>query len=125
MLLHEVFQHILLLLLLARRLPLPLHLLVIHHLLDHASSLTVQVAQFRVLGLDLCDIYLRSCCNNVSPPLGFVLFVQMNGYFFARGSCFEGPGAFVEDNWMGKVALSNHVSAHDPAMYCESSLNHR
>lgn len=44
MLLHEVLQHILFLLFLARWFPLTLHLLIIHHFLHHASCLTVKIA---------------------------------------------------------------------------------
>lgn len=110
-LLHELLQHVLFLLFLTCRLPLPFHLLIIHHLLDHASRLTIQIAQFRVLRLDLCNIYLGCGCHNVCPPFGFVLLVKVDGDFFARGSRFKGPGAFVEHNRVGKFPLKRRVSA--------------
>ena len=96
MLLHEVLKHVLFLLLFTRRLPLPLHLLIIHHFLDHAPRLSIQVAQLRVLRLDFRDVNLGRRCHYMRPPFGLVLFVKVYGDLFAIRSCFEGPGAFIE-----------------------------
>jgi hypothetical protein len=69
MLRHEFLQHVLLLLLVGGRFPLPLHLLVVHHLLDHASGLAVQVAQLGVLGRDFLDVDLGRRRHDVWPPV--------------------------------------------------------
>ena len=118
MLLHEFLQHVLLLLFLAGRLPLALHLLIIHHLLDHASRLAVEIAEFRVLGLDLGDVDLGGGGDDVCPPLRLVLFVQVDGDFFAGRRCFERPGALVERDGVGEVALDSwaRVSGRLPAI---------
>ena len=60
MLLHKLLEHFLLLLLLTRRLPLSLHLLVVHHLLDHAPRLTVKITELAVLRYDLGCVDLGS-----------------------------------------------------------------
>jgi len=95
MLLHKLLQHVLLLLLLTRRFPLPLHLLIVHHLLHHPPRLSIQIAQLRVLRLDLRDVDLRRAGHDVGPPFRLVLLVEVDGDFFTRGSGFQGPGAFI------------------------------
>jgi hypothetical protein len=111
---HKLLQHILFLLLLAGRLALPLHLLVEHHLLDHAARLAVEVAELGVLRLDLGDVDGGRGRDDVRPPLRFVLLVEVDGDFFAAGwgsggrgggAGFEGPGAFVEEDGGGVGAL--------------------
>lgn len=81
--------------------------LVVHHLLNHGTRLTVQVAETGVLGLNLGDIDLGRTRHNVGPPLDLVDFVKMNVDFFARRGrgCLEGPGRFVDEDRVGEVAL--------------------
>jgi hypothetical protein len=124
MLLHEFLQHILFLLVLARRLPLPLHLLVIHHLLHHASCFPVQIAQLRVFRLDFRDVDFWGGGDYVGPPFGFVLFVEVDGDFFAGGCGFERPGAFVREDRVGKVALGSGRLVLYSARYCTQFRGH-
>ncbi|KAK5631590.1 hypothetical protein RRF57_007304 [Xylaria bambusicola] len=49
--------------------------LVVHHLLDHAARLAVEVGQLAVLGLDLGDVDLGGACDDVGPPLHLVRLV--------------------------------------------------
>ena len=70
MLTHKLLQYVLLLLLFAIWLPLPLHLLIIHHLFDHTARLSIQIAQFAVLRLDLCSVDFGGISDNVCPPIG-------------------------------------------------------
>jgi hypothetical protein len=69
MLLHELSQHILLLLIIARRLPLPLHLLIVHHLLHHPPRLAVQITQLRVFRHDFRGVDLGCRRDDVRPPV--------------------------------------------------------
>ena len=105
MLRHELLQHIVLLLLLARRLPLPLHLLVIHHLLHHPPCLAVQLTQLAVLGLDLLRVDLGRGCHDVGPPVGPAGLDERDGDFFAGGRGGERPGAVVRLDGVREVAL--------------------
>ena len=84
MLLHKLLQHILLLLLIARRLTHFLLTLIIHHLLDHCARRAVQVAEFAVLGLDLGRVDFGRRRHDVGPPFHLVDFFQVDGEFFAR-----------------------------------------
>ena len=74
---HKLLQHILLLLLITRRLPHFLLPLIIHHLLDHAPRLPVQITQLAILRLDLGDVDFRRGCHDMCPPLHLVYFVEM------------------------------------------------
>lgn len=49
-----------------------------HHLLDHASRLSVQVTEFRVLGRDLRSVDLGVTFDHALPPLAAFDFFQMN-----------------------------------------------
>ena len=75
MLLHKLLQHILFLLLITRWLALFLLALIIHHLLDHASRLPIQISQFAILGLDLGNIDFGGGRYDVCPPFELVDFV--------------------------------------------------
>ena len=88
----KLAQHLHLLLLLTRRLPQLLLPLVVHHLLDHAPRLAVQIAQLAVLGRDLGRVDLRRRGDDVRPPLHLVDLVQVDGDFLARGRGLERPG---------------------------------
>ena len=106
MLLHKLFQRLLFLLLLTCRLPLSLHLLVVHHLFHHAPRFAVEVAQFGILRLDFSDVDFGGVGDHVGPPLGFVNLIEVDSDFFARrGGRFEGPGAFIRVDGGGEVAL--------------------
>lgn len=85
MLFHEFLQQVLFLGLVAGGFPLPLHLLVVHHLLHHAPGLAVQVAEFRVLRHDLGGVDLGRRCHYVGPPVAPRCFGQRHHDFFARG----------------------------------------
>lgn len=69
MLLHKLLQQIILLRLVTRRLVLPLHLLVVHHFLDHTSRLAVKIRQLAILGLNLGRVNLWCRCDNMRPPI--------------------------------------------------------
>jgi hypothetical protein len=111
MLLHEFLQHILFLLLIARRLPLPLHLLIIHHLLHHTPRLAVQIRQLAVFRDYFRDVDLGCGCDDVRPPVRAGGFGEGERDGFARGLGDECPGAVVDDNWVWEVALGA-VSVH-------------
>ena len=106
---HELLERIILLLFLTSRFPLPLHLLVVHHLLDHAAGLAVQVAQLGVLGLDLGHVDLGRRRHHVRPPFRLVLLVQVDRDLLARGGRgrLQRPGAFVREDGAGEVALES------------------
>ena len=69
------------------------------------SRLAVQIPQFGVLGLDLGGVDFGGGGDDVGPPVCLGHFVEMDGDFFARGDGFEGPGGFVDVNFVGEVAL--------------------
>ena len=76
----ELLQHVQLPLLLARRLPHLLLPLIIHHFLDHAPRLTVQVPQFTVLGCNLGGVEeVGRVGRNRGPPLLLEGFVEVDG----------------------------------------------
>ena len=96
MLLLELLQDIRLLLLVTRGLSLFLLPLVKHHLLHHAPCLSVEVAQFAVLGLDLGGVDLGRCGNDVGPPLHLVHFVEVDGDLFLGSDGGQCPGGVVD-----------------------------
>jgi len=67
--------------------------LIVHHFLHHGTGFPVQVTQAGVLRLDLGDVDLGGCRDDVRPPLHFVRFVEVNADFLARGrrGGFKGP----------------------------------
>lgn len=92
MLFLKSLQHIQLPLLITRRLPHLLLPLIIHHLLHHPPRLSIQIPQLRVLRLDLgCVEEVGGVAGYGGPPLHFVGFVEVEGYFFAGGGGFERP----------------------------------
>lgn len=102
----ELLQDIELALLVARRLPHLLLPLVVHHLLDHAPRLAVQVTQLAVLGLDLgCVEEVRGIGRDGGPPLLLVGFVEVDGDVFARGGGLERPGGFGRADLVGERTL--------------------
>ena len=106
MLFHELRQHILLLLLITTGLPLALHLLIIHHLLDHAARLAVQLRQLRVLRLDFLHVDLGCGRDDVGPPRRARGFGERDDDFFAavrkRG---ERPRRVIDVDWVREGAL--------------------
>jgi hypothetical protein len=105
MLLLELLQDIRLLLLVACWLPLLLLPLIKHHLFDHAACLSVEVAEFAVLGLDLGRVDLGRGGDYVGPPLHLVYFVEVDGYLLlgsGRGQC---PSGVVDADSMRELAL--------------------
>ncbi len=79
---HELFEYVLLVLLVTGGLALPLHLLVVHHLLDHAARLAVELGQFRVLGHDLRRVDLGRRRHYVCPPVRPAGLGQVNRDLF-------------------------------------------
>ena len=62
--------------------------LVVHHLLDHAARLAVEVRQLAVLGLDLGHVDLGRARDHVGPPLHLVGLIQVDlGGLGAVGCC--------------------------------------
>ena len=49
-----------------------------HHLLHHSASLSIQVAEFAVLRLDLGGIDFRMMRQYIFPPRHLVYFFQVN-----------------------------------------------
>lgn len=90
----ELLQKLFLLLLITGQATRLLLALIVHHLLHHGASLTIEVTQTRVLGCNLGDINLRCALDDMRPPLHLVYFVEVEDDFLARriGSCFKGPG---------------------------------
>ena len=105
MLLHKLLQQLVLLTLITRRLPLPLHLLVVHHLLHHPPRLAVQLRQLAVLWRDLGRVDLGRGGDDVGPPVRAGGFGEVDGDFFTGRCCFEGPGGLVDLDGVGEVAL--------------------
>jgi hypothetical protein len=105
MLLHKLLQQLVLLTLITRRLPLPLHLLVVHHLLHHPPRLAVQLRQLAVLWRDLGRVDLGRGGDDVGPPVRAGGFGEVDGDFFAGRCGFEGPGRVVDLDGVGKVTL--------------------
>lgn len=80
----QLTQHIPLLLLITRRFARFLLSLVIHHFFHHPSRFAVEVAQFAVFGLDQGGVdFVRGGGDDGGPPVEFVGFVNVEGYFFA------------------------------------------
>ena len=71
-----------LLLLLTARLPSLLLPLIVHHLLDHAAGLAVQIAQLAVLGRDFADVDARRARDDVLPPFQLVGFGELDAELF-------------------------------------------
>lgn len=90
----ELLQKLFLLLLITGQATSLLLALVVHHLLHHGASLTIEVTQTRILGCNLGDIDLGCALDNVRPPLHLVYLVEVNDDFLARrhGGSFKGPG---------------------------------
>jgi hypothetical protein len=105
-LLLELLHNILLLLLIAVRLPGLLLPLIIHHLLDHPARLTIQIAQLAVFRRNLADVDARGAGHDVLPPLHLVGLGELDAEFLgAGGQGFEGPGGVVEEDGVGEGAL--------------------
>jgi hypothetical protein len=83
MLRHELLEHVLLFLLVTRGLALSLHLLIVHHLLDHSASIAIQIRQLGVLWCNLGSIDLRSAGDDVGPPIRVGSLRQRNDNVFA------------------------------------------
>lgn len=113
MLTHELLEYVLLLLLLAVRLPLPLHLLIIHHLLDHAPRLAIQVAQLAVLRCDLRGVDFGRVGYDVCPPVRPGRLLQVNADVFAGLCGLERPRAVVGEDGVGCVAVDEGFLAFD------------
>lgn len=112
MLLLELLQHLHLLLLIAGWTTHLLLALVIHHLLDHGTSLAIEVTQARVLGGDLGHVDLGRGLDHVWPPLHLVHLVEVDADLLARESrCgLESPGRFIDADRVGEVALMRRYS---------------
>jgi hypothetical protein len=105
MLLHKLLQQLVLFGLITRRLALPLHLLVVHHLLDHPSCLAVEFRQLAVFRLNLGRVDLWRRGDDVSPPVRASGLGEVDRDFFAGRCRLERPGRLVDVNGMCKLAL--------------------
>ena len=102
----ELPHNLRLLLLITARLALLFLPLVIHHLLDHAAGLAVQVAELAVLGRDFGDVDARRGRDDMLPPLHLVGLRELDAQLFgARGRAFQRPGRVVEEDGVGECAL--------------------
>lgn len=80
--------------------------LVVHHLLDHAAGLAVEVGQLAVLGLDLGDVDLGGGGDDVRPPLHLVRLVEVDlDRLGAVGRRRQRPGGLFGVDRVGEVAL--------------------
>lgn len=105
----ELPHNLCLLLLIAAGLSRLLLPLIIHHLLDHAAGLAVQIAELAVLGRDFADVDARRRRDDVLPPLHLVGLRELDAQLFgARGRAFQRPGGVVEEDGVGEVALQSH-----------------
>lgn len=84
---------------------MPLHLLVVHHLLHHTPRLAVQLRQLAVLRRDLGRVDLGRGRDDVGPPVRAGGFGEVDGDFFTGRCGFEGPSGFVDLDGVGEVAL--------------------
>jgi hypothetical protein len=109
MLFLELLEDVELLLLVAGGLARLLLPLIVHHLLDHAPRLSIEVAQLAVLGLDLAGVDLGRRGDDMGPPLHLVLLVQVNFNVFASGCGAQRPGRVVDTDGVGKFALAKHA----------------
>jgi hypothetical protein len=76
-------KHVLLLLLVRAGQTHFLLLLVVHHLLDHGSGVTVEVAELAVLRSNLGGVDPGSVLDDVGPPFHLVDLVEVDGEFLA------------------------------------------
>lgn len=86
--------------------------LVIHHLLDHGTSLAIQITQARILGHDLGDINLGCSSHDMRPPLHLVDLIEVNVDFLSGrgGSSLQSPGRFIDTDSVGEITLSTEIS---------------
>mmetsp|Transcript_1025 Transcript_1025/g.3170 ORF Transcript_1025/g.3170 Transcript_1025/m.3170 type:complete len:242 (+) Transcript_1025:1518-2243(+) len=75
---HELLHDTLLLLLFARRQTSSFLSLIVHHLLDNTSSITIQIGEFRVLWLHLGRVDCWMTCDKTIPPLHLVGLLERN-----------------------------------------------
>ena len=107
----ELLQQLHLLLLITARTTHLLLPLIIHHLLDHSTSLAIQITQTRILRRNLGHINLRRSSNNMRPPLNLVDLIKVNIDFLAGwdGGSLKSPRGFVDEDSMGEVALKQEI----------------
>lgn len=93
MLIHKLLKHILLLLFVTGGLVLSLHLLIVHHFLDHPPRLTIEIGQLAVLRYYLTDVNFGCGGDDVRPPVGARRFGEVDNDFFGGvRKCGESPG---------------------------------
>jgi hypothetical protein len=107
----ELLQQLHLLLLVATGTAHFLLSLIIHHLLNHSTSLAIQITQTRILRRDLGHINLRRSSNNMRPPLNLVDLIEVNIDFLAGrgGGSLKSPRGFVDEDSVGEVALKQEM----------------
>jgi hypothetical protein len=76
-------KHLLLLLFVGARQTHLLLLLVVHHLLDHGSGVTVKVAELAVLRGNLGGVDLGGVLDDMGPPFHLVDLVEVDSEFLA------------------------------------------
>lgn len=110
MLLLELLQNVQLLLFVTGGLACLLLSLIVHHLLDHASRLAIQIPQFAVFWLDLAGVDLGCRGDDMGPPFHLIDLVQVHLDVLAGGCWGECPGRLVDADWVGEVTLHSAVS---------------
>jgi hypothetical protein len=84
--------------------------LIVHHLLDHATRVAVQVAQLAVIRLDLAYVDLGCRGDHVCPPLHLVDLLQVDlDRLGIVGRRRQGPGAVIGVHGVGEVTLQFSV----------------
>lgn len=95
--------------------------LVVHHLLDHAPRLAVEIGELGVFGLDLGDVDGGRAGDDVRPPLHLIHLVEVDlDGLCAVGVCGEGPCRVVDADGVGEVALLGEVSGSAHVVYIAS-----
>mmetsp|Transcript_5548 Transcript_5548/g.12094 ORF Transcript_5548/g.12094 Transcript_5548/m.12094 type:complete len:349 (-) Transcript_5548:261-1307(-) len=115
MLLHELFEHVLLGLLLARGQPSSLLPLIEHHLLDRLARVAVQVGELGVLGLHLLRVDLGVAHNHAAPPLHLVHFRQVDCEqpVVVRGVVLDRPHGVLHLDRLVELAVDDSLAALD------------
>ena len=104
MLLLELPDDVQLLLLVGRRQSQRLLPLVEHHLLDRLARLSVQVAELRVLRLDLRDVDGIVAVAHAAPPLHLVELLEVDD---EAGAVLDGPEGIVDDDGLGEGGVDD------------------
>lgn len=103
----ELLQQLHLLLLVAARATHLLLSLVIHHFLDHGTSLAIQITQAGILWRDLGYIDLGCSRHDMRPPFDLVDLIEVDVDFLSgrSGGSLQGPGGFIDSDSVREITL--------------------